>query len=283
MANPLYTEPSTKIDKSIHIQVYRRTGREVEIVWSDLPNKYFPTTDSFAILEVSDSPESDFSSVISIYRDTPPYYIDNATILTYYRSPVVYYRIRIPQSNTISPVYNSEQPYSMYGLEIAKRHAIMLRNGHWGNLMYLFIRRRTKDRCPECWDSIRNQRTKGNCPRCLNTGYDQGYYDPLPIYVSVSPESTTTVQAVDGTVITGTIQGWTAGYPRINMGDILVDSRTREIWHVSQISLNTHKRVPTKQDLVLQHQDDDLSIFKVLERVPNNPKKEDTRRGDTQL
>lgn len=98
--------------------------------------------------------------------------------------------------------------------------------------------------------------------------------------MSLSPENVAVIQPFDGTAITGQLQGWTAGYPRINVGDAIVDSATRNIWHVSQSAFTTHKRVVTKQELILQHQDDDSHLFDLLQRIPINTRKEDIRHGE---
>ena len=98
--------------------------------------------------------------------------------------------------------------------------------------------------------------------------------------MSVSPEGAVIRQEVDGVAVTGQLNGWTAGFPRINVGDVLVDANTRDIWHVGQVSMTTHKRTVTKQELALSHQDEDTAIFKLLERVPFTPAKGDLRHGE---
>lgn len=277
--NTIFTATPT-VDTDIKIQVYRMTIRKAEITWTGLSTTHFPKTDSIAYLEVSDSPEGEFSTVTELHRYSPPYYIDEKFMATYYRSPMVYYRIRCPEANRISLVFSNEALPNYYGSEISHRHAIMLKEGHAGNLMYLFIRKRLGERCPVCWDTLRGMRSRTNCTACLNTGYLIGYCHPIGVYVSLSAEHTAVSQPIDGTSIPGNIQGWTAGYPRISMGDVLVDATTREIWAVSQIALTTHKRVITKQELVMQRYEDDGSIFELLKRIPKNPGGKDIRHGE---
>lgn len=279
LENTIYTE-KPKIDNSIFIEAHMCTPRILELSWSNIPTKYFPTKDSVALLEYSDSPTSGFITLKEISRDHPPFYIDDHTITTYYRFPIVYYRFNFPELGVTSRVFSNEKLPNYYGAEIIRRHLIQLREGHAGNLMYLCIKRRTAEKCPNCWDQIRGQRTKTSCPVCLNTGFIGGYFDPIGVYVSLSPESVSVAQPFDGTAITGQLQAWTAGFPRFNLGDALIDANTRNIWHVSQVSLTTHKRVVTKQELMLQRQDDDSHIFDILQRIPKKPKKEDMRHGE---
>ena len=278
--NTIFGENKQLIDPSIKIVVYKESTRKLIIVWSEIPAEYFGNGEEEAYLEVSDSPVSEFIPVATLHLFSPPYFLDDHSMATYYRSPMVYYRLRFPAVDKCSRVVSNEHEPNLYGMEISRRHAIMLREGHAGNLMYLFIRRRLKERCPKCYDTLRGTRSMSNCPVCLGTGYLNGYYDPIGIYVSLSGEHTTVNQSLDDTEIPGNIQGWTTGFPRISLGDVLVDASTREIWHVAQIGLSTHKRVVTKQDLVLQSQEDDLSIYKLLDRIPFKPKKEDSRHGE---
>lgn len=277
--NTIFTQ-HVEVDPHIVIRVFRSTVRTAEITWNELPGEYFPNADSVALLEISDSPNSEFQTLHTITRNHPPYFLDEASLTTYYRSPVVYYRITFPDVDMRSPVYSNEATPNFYGAEIARRHAILLKEGHAGNLMYLFIKKRHKDRCPDCWDTLRGMRSKTNCHTCLNTGYIGGYYEPIGIYASLSAENTSVVQPADGTAITGTLQGWTAGYPRISLGDILVDAKTREIWGINQNALTTHKRVPTKQEFVLQRHDEDMAILDLLQRIPKTPGRRDIRHGE---
>lgn len=275
----IFTREST-LDTKIFLNVYRMTVRMVEIHWTEIPREYFPNITSEAILETSDSPTDGFEELCKITRSTPPFFLDEGTKYTYYRYPVLYYRIRFPEVNKVTRVFSTEKVPNYYGAEISRRHAIRLKEGHEGNLMYLFIKKRFMERCPECWDNIRGSRSKSNCPHCLNTGFIGGYYNPIGVYVSVSPEGTVIRQEVDGAAITGQINGWTSGYPRINVGDVLVDAATRDLWHVGQVSMTTHKRTVTKQELAMSHQDEDTAIFKLLERVPFTPEKGDLRHGE---
>ena len=277
--NTIFTQ-HVEVDPSIKIRVFKNTVRTAEITWSELPTEYFPDKTSVAYLQISDAPNSEFETVHTITVNHPPYFLDEYSLTTYFRSPIVYYRIYFPDVDMRSPVYSNEATPNYYGAEIARRHAISLKEGHAGNLMYLFIKKRHKDRCPDCWDTLRGMRSKTNCHTCLNTGYLGGYYEPIGIYASLSAENVTVVQPVDGTAITGTLQGWTAGYPRISMGDILVDACTRDIWGINQNVLTTHKRVPTKQEFVLQRHDEDMAITGLLQRIPKDPQGRDIRHGE---
>lgn len=277
--NTIFTQEST-LDTKIFIQVFRMTARIVDIQWNEIPFEYFPNITSEAILETSDSPTDGWEELTKITRSSPPFFLDEGTKATYYRFPVLYYRIRFPEVNKVTRVFSTEKLPNYYGAEISRRHAIRLKEGHEGNLMYLFIRKKFVDHCPECWDSIRGTRSKANCPHCLNTGFLGGFYNPIGVYVSVSPEGTVIRQEVDGTSVSGQLNAWTTGFPRINVGDVLVDANTRDIWHVGQVSMTTHKRTVTKQELAMSHQDEDTYIFKLLERVPLKPSKGDLRHGE---
>lgn len=256
----------------IKIRVNRDTARAVYIDWTDIPARYFPNETSIAYLELSDSPKSEFEVVTTLTKDSAPFYYDDQTVLSYFRSPIIYYRLRFPDVHKVTEPFSTEKPPNQYGAEISRRHAILLKNGHAGNLMYLFIKRKVKEQCPYCFDTIRGQRSAANCEHCLNTGFLGGYYDPIKIYISWSPETVSVKQEHEGAVIPSNMQGWTTGYPRISMGDVLVDPATRNIWAVQTVGLTTHKRVPTKQEIAVVYLEDDLYIYKLLNSVPRGVK-----------
>lgn len=277
--NTVFTPPKVKVDTSIKLEVFRVTVRKLRIFWTELPHKYFKEPNSVAYLEVSDAPNDGWELVCEITKFQPPYALDESTKLTYYRSMVAYYRIRFEDGTTTLPFSTDKLP-NYYGAEISRRHAIALKEGHQGNLFYLFIRKKFMDPCPECWDSIRGTRSKSYCKTCLGVGFVGGYYNPIGIYMSVTPEETTIQQEVDGVSIPGNMSGWTSGFPRISLGDVLVDPATQDIWHVQSLRLTTHKRTVTKQEVQLVHQDEDVAIMQLLQRIPRTPQGKDVRHGE---
>lgn len=279
--NPLVDTPKNRIDSSVIITPKRVTVRVAEITWTQLQKDiWFPKGDEEVYLQKSNSPRSHFKTIATLHRNSPSVVIDDDTSFTMYRTEIFYYRLIRKDKKVLSKVFSCEKLHNLYGAEIVHRHGIQLKEGHSGNPMYLFIKNRIGERCPDCWDTIRGMRAKTNCKTCLNTGYINGYCDPICIYVSISPEQTMVEQPVTGTSVEGKIQGWTTAYPRINLGDVLVDPATQDVWCVAAVNINTHKRTPTKQELVLDRHSEDTSIMQLLSWIPRIPKKEDMRHGE---
>lgn len=88
--NTIYTA-ETRVDTSIKIEAHMFSPRIMGISWNELPREYFPTTDSYALLEWSDSPREGFTELTRVGVNHPPFYTDNHTITIFYRTPVVYY------------------------------------------------------------------------------------------------------------------------------------------------------------------------------------------------
>lgn len=90
--NTIYTREEP-LDPHIRIDVHRLTVRSAEINWTPIPSNYFNTPESVGYLQISDSPTSEFETVHEITQRHPPFYIDDNFMSTYYRSPVVYYKL----------------------------------------------------------------------------------------------------------------------------------------------------------------------------------------------
>lgn len=270
-----------ELDTHVLIVARRITIRESEIEWTELdPERWFDNKDNKVFLQKSDSPKSGFKTIATLSRNSPRFFMDDNASFSMYRTEILYYRLYSKDAGIVSKVFSCEKLHNLYGAEIMHRHYIQLKEGHSGNPMYLFIKKRTGDRCPECWDNIRGVRTKSNCKTCLNTGYINGYHDPICVYVSLAPEQIAVDQPSQGTSVEGRLQGWTIAYPRINLGDVLVDPATQDIWCVASTSMTTHKRTPTKQDIMVDRHAEDTSITKLLSLIPKTLKKEDMRHGE---
>jgi len=279
--NPFLETQKQKIDESVTIKAKRITIRMSEITWENLAKDlWFKDETTKVFLEKSDSPKSHFKPICTISKNSFNSYIDNCDSFSLYRTNLFYYRLVRDDKSLASKVFSCEKEHNLFGSEMVYRHSIQLKEGHSGSPMYLFIKNRTSQRCPECWDDIRSVRTKSNCKVCLNTGYITSYCDPICIYMSVSPEQITVQQEQLGTSVEGKIQAWTVAYPRINLGDVIVDPATQDIWCVSNVNITTHKRTPTKQELTLDRHSEDTAINKLLSLIPDNMNKEDIRHGE---
>ena len=265
-----------KILKNIKLTCTPLTIRTTQITWNDLPASYF--AGHTVTLEVAEASQKTWLLVTTLTAGQAPFFNDTGANRTFYNKDALYYRIVVSDVG-VSPAYKVGHPASLYAAEMIRRHMIRLKEGHEGVLMYLFGKKNRAERCPDCWDEMRQQRSRHDCPTCKGTGFVGGYYDPVPIYVNVSPEQVSVDVPLSGSTLSAQMSGWAPGLPLMNVGDILVDPETRYVWDVKQLQVNTHKRVITKQDIVITRENDDTTKLTLANQVPAEPERTVARHG----
>lgn len=245
-----------------------------QITWTELKSDYF---NHVVTLEVSETKDKNWLSLSTITSNQAALFNDNAN-RSFYNQHTLYYRINVADVG-YSPAYQVGHPPSRYAAEMIRRHMIRLKAGHEGSLMYLFAKKNRAERCPDCWDVLRHQRSKQDCPTCKGTGFIGGFYDAMPLYVNLSPEQMGVDVPVAGTTLSGQMSGWLAGIPLLNIGDLLIDPETRYVWEVKQIQVNTHKRVITKQSIVVTREKNDRTKLELVDQVPLEPERAVKRYG----
>ena len=241
-------------------------SRQNLIYWGTIPDM---TPHSVIHVQKSDSPEGGWVTIAKRTFTEIQSVLDNDSNNTFYNHAQEYYRLVVYDANKIVGPVTAMGVADPYGAEIARRHAIRLKEGRSGNLMYLFVRMKNGVRCPECWDELLQKRTRSDCEACNDTGWMHGYYEPYPIYVSVGTENETMDHLLDGPSNTNNkIQAWTANYPILNNGDLVIEPRNRNIWCVIGREFSTHKRVITKQNVMMDRLDGDDPVWSLVSRIP---------------
>ena len=180
-------------------------------------------------------------------------YIDHTANNTFHRRGEEWYRLVIPATKIIIGPVTMVGDIDPIGAEIARRHSIMLKEGRNGNPCLLFTRIRDGVRCPACFQPELQERQRADCPVCLDTSYVYGYYNPIRLYVSFSPEQASISAELEGPgSMGGHSQYWTSSYPHIVNGDVIMDEKMHTFHTVKSVKYNTHRRVPTKQEFTME-------------------------------
>lgn len=258
-------EGCTALNSKGMLSVVPITARNSRIAWKGLPIQ--DPTEVFYI-QKSGNP---LSGWVTIARATilDTHVVDLYANNTMNRHDHEYYRILAPQSLYVIGTAKTEGYIDLYGAEIARRHNIYLHPGRGGNRTYVFIRMRDGIRCPDCWDEILQQRSRTQCTTCKDTGYLGGYYNPIEMYVSFGPEAVAVQGGIDGPDITpDSVNTWASNFPLLNIGDILIEYNTNRMWEVQSINITMHKRIVTRQEMVLSKMEGDDPTFKLIDRLP---------------
>lgn len=142
------------------------------------------------------------------------------------------------------------QNYVGYIREIQKKYLQVINN----TTGYILQKKRFGERCPYCWDDIRNQTSRYDCPCCFGTGYAGGYHRPYEVKfnymtpVRISSEN----PRMEGTENSeNSINVWIESYPLVYEGDIFIDEKN-ERYKVNSIHHTTkNNEYILRQDLTL--------------------------------
>ena len=234
--------------KSITIDVYRvgpPSRTVVSWVWEE---SVIPL--SRYVIEVyrGESPEE----MERIAKDIPAQmffeYEDNtARLLSKHRN--YYYQVVATNTNTGKVVKSKpttlEGDLDLVGLYIIDEHEFLFRNVIGTPVLVYKKQTDSSSKCSDCWDSVLKRVTKSSCQTCHGTGMIGkgvgGYYNPTYTWgdFSPSPEIVQTMQW--GKTEPNQTDIFMSNYPRMSVGDIVIELTSDKRWKVAQVR-DTEKR-----------------------------------------
>ena len=120
--------------------------------------------------------------------------------------------------------------------------------------IYVLVKKRSGTRCTNCWDSVRRQPTKTKCNVCYGTGYEGGFYDPVPVkYCLLSGRSTLESYAEMADVSDekfSPTQLWIQNSPIMHSGDLIIDSLNNR-YEINQVIPTTKNWYVLRQILTV--------------------------------
>jgi hypothetical protein len=150
-----------------------------------------------------------------------------------------YYRIRITNRNDSSEFLDHgsnewrkvlegedaggvvmEAPPDKYALESIRRFNLVLRE-FGGRRVLVSVSKTWGQRCPQCWDHLKNRRKKSHCLSCFDTGITGGFFNPMEAWAMKPPHRAYVqlsqifeLQADDRVM-------WIPRYPRVKPRDVI--------------------------------------------------------------
>lgn len=123
------------------------------------------------------------------------------------------------------------------GLELIRKKNVYLKT-QTGLPVLLYVRKTFGQRCPNCWDEIKQRCSKSHCEVCYNTGFLDGYWNPVQLHINeMSPkQEPASVAGQPGSI---SIQVETSSFPDISAGDIIVYPQTGKRFKVVNKTKNT--------------------------------------------
>lgn len=200
----------------------------------------------------SGSPASEFEVVASDL--TVPFYVDT-TVNLYDEGNRYYYQIQSKQDGQIvdETHWNTEeygQPDGVARVVIHESEVVLKVMNN--PLVYLLIKKRFAEPCPECWNPITQRTRYANCPVCFGTGQLAGYFTPVPMRISRDISilvGNSTILDADA-VNLSPINAWAAVTPLVTPGDVMVDVLNKR-YVVQQVAPRTKSGCVIRQILQL--------------------------------
>ena len=212
------------------------------------------------------SPQDGYILIASVqnvydYRD---YNID-----LYDSSIRYYYKIRVTNTVTGQDIMTEDYGQLIYSPPDNVASAIMYHEQKLlelgdNPLVYALIKKRFGPRCPTCWDPVQKKTTISQCTNCFQVSFAGGYMPPTLIRMSFSPTERQERMAMDGIKdVDGVIATWTANYPILQPGDVIVDSLNSR-YHVETVTPAIKRRYVMHQVLALRKIPPTGVIYKLL-------------------
>ena len=127
--------------------------------------------------------------------------------------------------------------------------------------------RREGERCSECWNFIEAKRMKDHCLTCYGTGWEGGYWEPIPVtfrYLRIPTVGQLRADPVPN--YDSVYQLQLVYHPSLLEGDVLVDGHNGDRYRVHTVELITYRSsFPVFQNVVAVRvpTDDDLYLFDI--------------------
>jgi hypothetical protein len=143
---------------------------------------------------------------------------------------------------------SKEPEPSLVGREIARRQRLLLRTT-LGRPIIVFQVRTFGQRCPSCWDPLKQQKTLSYCASCYGSSFNGGYFRPILTYGQVVEQ----VMASEPTMIRiepGEALLRLDNFPHLKPQDVVVEIENTR-WRVARVQPSEHQRALISQSALL--------------------------------
>lgn len=238
----------------------------IELRWDEYSADEF--NPYYGILR-SHGPNSDFSPVDVIQANQ---YVDRGVnLLKKWRE--YYYKILVldddGSGDKFFPDYSREDESEVkriqnepdaVTLEIIRRNNLLLKNylspnsnqKGPGQECYVLKRMSRGERCGNCWDADAKRRTTKDCEECGGTGFEKGYFDPIPAYIQFNPENKRQQITDQGVIEQSQTTARMSNFPIVNPRDIIVEPYFDRRYRVVQSAKTEKGRYLISQNLSLR-------------------------------
>jgi hypothetical protein len=210
----------------------------------------------------STSPEGPFETLATLaqgsyfYKDYDPGYRDSLQYPLYYRIRVQSllnpseYSLSDPRAFNYDNIY-STQPHRQRLVRVARYNLRITLERLNGLPFYLLKKKYFGARCSKCFNEITQDVIISSCTECYGTSNSGGYCSPIKIWLKIDPDNASSTFGIGGESKSNVLGAVMLDYPRVDMGDILVDCARNTRYSVTKINATTSSSVVVHQELQL--------------------------------
>jgi hypothetical protein len=234
--------------KDIGVTVYAAGPPSLVVVSWDFEESVIPLSRYTISIKRGESPEEMETIAKNIPAELFSEFEDQtAKIMDSHRT--YYYQVIARNKKTGKYVRSKKQTWEgdldLVGIYIIDEHVFKFR---YVSGVPVFIFKKHTDgstKCPDCWDSIAKRVRRSNCTTCHGTGNIGkgvgGYYNPTYTWADPNPDPEVIQIAQWGRVQTTQTDMFFINYPRLSVGDLVIEVTTDKRWKVSAVQ-DTEKR-----------------------------------------
>jgi hypothetical protein len=204
----------------------------------------------FKVLK-SFSPQGPFEAISGELINLFMYFDSSLQMKSSWRK--VYYKIAIRDARNDavveSEVVGLDSEPDLILLEVRRRHDLYLRR-YVGVPAAVLISRSFGQRCPNCFDQVKQRVRSSACLVCFATGFVGGYLAPINCFINFSP-SPELVQLIEtGETHPNQTNMWTGSFPELSPRDMIVEfpvKAEQKRWRVVTVGRTERLRTTSRQ------------------------------------
>jgi hypothetical protein len=157
---------------------------------------------------------------------------------------------QIVRSYPASWTYKRRDKIDKIANEIQRREYLLL-SKFTGAKSFFFRKKTYGIRCPECWSPSEEKVMQDHCETCFGTGWEGGFYDPIPVFVQYDPTVANKQKTYQGVTEPSQLGAWTISIPEMNSDDVLIRAGTWSCYRVLSSNPTELQTKPVRQVLGL--------------------------------
>jgi len=236
----------------------------LDVVWT-IDDTNEDVTDFDFFVERSEAVEGPFDLIAGPLIDE--FRFRDVQAPRYHRSRQFFYRIKTVERATGKFVFsNTGLPLARLDLvsaEIQKSELIAFKE-FTSRKVWIFPRRTFGQKCPACYDPIKDRTRSSRCLECFGTGFARGFLRPIESFITFSPETGLIGQSEKlterGREQHNIVSIRAFIIPLLKAGDMIVEVENAR-WRVTGAGTMQHLRHPvTQHATVFQMPDNDIEF-----------------------